>query len=113
MKIFILILSGLLSTQVAFANAGIWLGNEFVDSPEMGVKLVRAMKASNEYDDEIDVCYDGYFEEALNEAEKLTKNAISINLIDVYGESEFPQIEVEITEVGKDGYAYGIISGCR
>lgn len=57
--------------------------------------------------DDHKVCYAGDYESALNN----THESISIAINDVYGEGEFPRLDVEVT--GDDGRsAYGIISSC-
>lgn len=54
------------------------------------------------------VCYVGNYEDAL----KNVHRSISISVYDVYGEAEFPPLDVEVT--GKMGQsASGIISACR
>lgn len=62
------------------------------------------MKIREEEDQEVDVCYEGDWEEATENVNAI----ISINVLDIYGAGE---LDVEIYHKNGDS-TYGIISTC-
>lgn len=88
-----------LAQQPGFYTAGVSA------STEKGARKLMQELLTNE--DEPDVCYSGDYQSALDS----TDDFISIAIIDVYGESEFPPLDAEITD--KDGSSVSaIIHSC-
>lgn len=104
--------SVLLAGINAFAAPGFYFQSKPVVSYADGSALFDALKASNETDEEVDVCYEGDFSDAMSATEKLVKGAINFSLVDVYGEDEFPSLDLEFSN-DKGDSAYGIISSCN
>ncbi len=75
-------------------------------STAKGAKLLLNELTVNH--DDHDVCYEGDYQSALDN----THDSISIAINDVYGESEFPSLDVDVSGPNGD-IAYGIISSCQ
>lgn len=96
----------------AFADAGFYYQSKPVLTYADGAALFDALKAANESDDEVDVCYNGDFSAAISATENKTGGAIVFNLIDVYGEGDYPALDLEFAN-DKEESAYGIIHSCN
>lgn len=102
--LFLLTLSALL-TFPAFAKEPGFYVNGVSASTAQGAKLLIEELNANSGDHS--VCYESDYQAALENVHE----SISISVLDVYGESEFPSLDTEIS--GKDGSsAYGIIPSC-
>jgi|GEM_PF-6089254 len=95
------------ASRAGFQHDGVW-----VDSPEQARAMVEAMHRANTNDTDHGVCYVGGYEDALENLGQVAKDAVSLSVLDVYGESEFPPLDVEAsTDSGIE--AYGILSACE
>ncbi len=105
---FFLVLAGV----SASADAGFYLDSKPVVSYADGSALFKTLKSANENDEEIDVCYVGSYDDAISVTKKQASGAIVFSLIDVYGEDEFPALDLEFSN-DKGESAYGIIHSCN
>lgn len=96
----------------AFAETGLYHNSQLVASPADGKALFRAIEKANTTDEEVDVCYKGDFEEAIAETEERVRGAIIFNVIDVYGENQYPDLDVEIYDENGSS-AYSIVPACN
>jgi hypothetical protein len=98
-----------LFTAAASAQPGMIHNGKRVASPEAGRALFDDIQ---EMGSDTDVCYEDNYEDAIEATEKKTKGAITFNLIDVYGESEYPPLDLEIKN-DKGELTGAIISPCQ
>jgi hypothetical protein len=64
--------------------------------------------SAQETDEDVEVCYSGNWEEALNTVNEV----ITIYVNDIYGEGEGAALDVDIDNEDAGESTYGIISGC-
>lgn len=90
------------------SNAGFFYKGESVKDKKIADALFIELKLSEEDDRDVEVCYQGTWEEAVeNEGEFL-----SIYVLDVYGETEFPSLDTEVKQNQTNEYSYYIIPSC-
>lgn len=102
--IMILVLSVFVSVPALAKKAGFYTKGVSASTAK-GARMLVTELIENQ--DNHQVCYEGDYQSALDN----THDSISISVIDVYGESEFPTLDTEVQ--GQDGRsAYGNIPAC-
>lgn len=99
-------------SSVGLAAPGFYHNSKPVNSPAAGKALFDAIKAAKDSEEDVDVCYEGTYDDAIAATEGQAKGSITLNLIDVYGESEFPSLDMEFYN-DKGDSTYGIVSSCN
>lgn len=106
MKMYLSFVIGLVLTVSAQAQeVGFYTDGVSAKNAKGAAKLLNELIVNS---DDHNVCYEGDYESALD----MVHDSVSIAVLDVYGESEFPSLDVEVT--GPNGQsAAAIIPACN
>lgn len=109
MKLAMAFLCGIFLAQPAFSNVeakndGFYVKGVSASTLEGASLLVEELATNEDHD----ICYAGDYESALESVH----DSISIAINDVYGESEYPDLDADVTATSGQS-ASGIISACN
>lgn len=94
------------------SDVGFYHNSILVDSADKGHELFNAIEEAAGKDYEVDVCYKGDYYEAIAVTEERTGGAVTFNLLDVYGESEFPPLDLEISSDMSEETVGTVVGSC-
>ena len=97
-----------LAEKTASEKAGLLFNGKSMLEKGVSDHFFNEAKLAEEDGRDLDICYFGYWEKALSGVH----NHLIVSIIDIYGESKNPPLEIEITNKEKNDYISTIVRSC-